>query len=124
MSVAIIARRAGVSIATVSRVLNNSPRVNPQTARLVREAAQQINYDPTKVRRGPRLGGRAASERKTLTLGVIAIGRRESENWLSRSPLYNAVITAITRAAALKLAELGHEVAGPGIGAAVGEDPQ
>lgn len=99
MSVAIIARRAGVSIATVSRVLNNSPRVNPHTARLVREAAQQINYDPTKVRRGPRLGGRAASERKTLTLGVIAIGRRQSESWLSRSPLYNAVIASITRAA-------------------------
>ena len=95
MSVAIIAARAGVSNATVSRVLNNSPRVNPETARLVREAARQIRYDPSKARRGPRIGGRAAREIRTFA--ILAIGNPH-ERWF-REALYTAAVSSITRAA-------------------------
>ena len=70
MSVANIAARAGVSNATVSRVLNNSPRVNPETARLVREAAHQLQY--TKMRRGPRIRG-AQLQKKIHTFAILAI---------------------------------------------------
>lgn len=39
-----VARRAGVSTATVSRVLNGSGYFNPETARLVNEAVEALGY--------------------------------------------------------------------------------
>lgn len=44
-----VARRAGVSQATVSRVLNNHPRVDDRTRRLVLEAAAELGY-PVRLR--------------------------------------------------------------------------
>lgn len=41
-----IAREAGVSVATVSRALNNPTRVNAKTAALVRAAAEALDYIP------------------------------------------------------------------------------
>ena len=41
-----VARRAGVSIATVSRTINNVPTVNADLARRVREAIRELNYYP------------------------------------------------------------------------------
>lgn len=48
-SVREIAKRAGVSVATVSRALNNAPYVDAETRRRVLEAAQQAGYgqDPS-----------------------------------------------------------------------------
>ncbi len=45
-SVQDIARRAGVSVATVSRALNNLPHVKPGLKMKVIEAAKQLNYVP------------------------------------------------------------------------------
>jgi LacI family transcriptional regulator len=42
-----VARAAGVSIATVSRVLNNDPKVKPETRNLVLAAATSLNYRPS-----------------------------------------------------------------------------
>lgn len=39
-----IAKRAGVSIATVSYVLNNDPRITVETAQRVRQVAEEMNY--------------------------------------------------------------------------------
>ena len=39
-----VARKAGVSIATVSRVLNDSAGVRPDTARCVSEAMEALGY--------------------------------------------------------------------------------
>ena len=39
-----IAKRAGVSIATVSYVLNNDPRISEETAARVRRVAEEMNY--------------------------------------------------------------------------------
>lgn len=39
-----VARKAGVSISTVSRVMNNSKRVSPELAEKVREAACSLGY--------------------------------------------------------------------------------
>ena len=41
-----VARRAGVSISTVSRILNNKPDVAPTTRQRVLEAIQALNYIP------------------------------------------------------------------------------
>jgi len=41
-----IARRAGVSLATVDRVLHNRPGVKPDTARRVREAIERNSFQP------------------------------------------------------------------------------
>ena len=43
-----IAERAGVSVGTVSRVLNNKDGVGDDTRRRVLEVAQELNYAPTK----------------------------------------------------------------------------
>ena len=39
-----IAHRAGVSQATVSRALRNSPLVNPETRQRVQQVAREMNY--------------------------------------------------------------------------------
>jgi len=41
-----IAERAGVSMKTVSRVLNGEPNVRPSTQEKVRKAAKELNYTP------------------------------------------------------------------------------
>ncbi len=41
-----VAREAGVSIGTVSYVLNNTKRVRPETVRRVQQAMQALNYRP------------------------------------------------------------------------------
>ncbi len=48
MSVTIkdVAREAGVSVATVSRVLNGSANVSESSAKLVRETIERLNYSP------------------------------------------------------------------------------
>lgn len=44
-----VAQRAGVSIATVSYVINKSRRVKPETARRIRQAIQELNYHPSQI---------------------------------------------------------------------------
>lgn len=47
-----VAREAGVSMATVSRVVNNNPNVKPQTRKKVYEAIERLGYRPNAVARG------------------------------------------------------------------------
>jgi LacI family transcriptional regulator len=49
MNMRTVARRAGVSSATVSRVLNGSPLVKEETAKRVRAILEQLNYIPNPV---------------------------------------------------------------------------
>lgn len=46
-----VARQAGVSIATVSRVLNGTARVNAMVAARVHAAAQELHYQPSRAAR-------------------------------------------------------------------------
>lgn len=50
-----VARRAKVSIATVSRVLNNSDKVVPETRAVVERALHQLGYRPSRVARRLRM---------------------------------------------------------------------
>ena len=49
-----VARRAGVSVATVSRVLNKNPRVKPHLRARVERAIRELNYQPSALARGMR----------------------------------------------------------------------
>lgn len=55
-----VAREADVSISTVSRALNNSEKVHPDTKAHVKQVAEDLGYMPSRVARRLRLeGGRA-----------------------------------------------------------------
>lgn len=47
-----VAREAGVSMATVSRVVNGNPNVKPATRKKVLEAIERLGYRPNAVARG------------------------------------------------------------------------
>ncbi|MDH6363354.1 LacI family transcriptional regulator [Enterococcus sp. PF1-24] len=47
-----IAKEAGVSVSTVSRVLNNHPSVNPQKRKIVQEVIERENFQPSMLARG------------------------------------------------------------------------
>src|SRR6266700_426253 len=47
-----VARESGVNTSTVSRALNNSYGVNPQTREHVAAIAARLNYHPNRVARG------------------------------------------------------------------------
>jgi LacI family transcriptional regulator len=59
-----VARRAGVSITTVSHTLNGTRFVQPETARRVLDAVRELGYSPNAVARGLRTGA-------SRTIGVI-----------------------------------------------------
>lgn len=52
MTIYDISQRAGVSIATVSRVLNGSPNVKPKTQKKVLDVIEQCGYTPNVFARG------------------------------------------------------------------------
>ncbi|MDD3361447.1 MAG: LacI family DNA-binding transcriptional regulator [Hespellia sp.] len=52
MTIYDIAKEAGVSISTVSRVLNNKGKVNPATKEKVEEILKRNNYKPSAIARG------------------------------------------------------------------------
>ncbi len=54
VSIREIANLAGVSLATVSRVLNNSSLVTPKTRQRVLQAAKELNYHPNLLAQGLR----------------------------------------------------------------------
>lgn len=59
-----VAREAGVSMATVSRVVNGNPNVKPATRKRVNDVIQRLDYRPNAVARG-------LASKKTTTVGVI-----------------------------------------------------
>lgn len=58
MSISKVAKLAGVSSSTVSRVINNHPRVAPDTVQSVRKAMKELNYVPSDRRPGPKPASR------------------------------------------------------------------
>ena len=59
-----VARLAGVSQPTVSRALNDSPKVSEDTKRRVREAALALGYAPSAI-------GRALSTGRSTRIGLV-----------------------------------------------------
>lgn len=59
-----VARHAGVSVATVSRVINETGYVHEDTRRKVEESVQQLNYTPNEV-------ARSLYKRKSRLIGLL-----------------------------------------------------
>ena len=64
VTIAEVASRAGVGVATVSRVLNGSPAVSETTRRRVRAVIDELGYAPSAA-------ARALSTGRTRTVGVV-----------------------------------------------------
>jgi len=60
-----VAKRAGVGVGTVSRVLNGSPLVSRRTRVKVQTVIEELDYTPSSLARRLSLG-------RTMTIGVIA----------------------------------------------------
>ena len=61
-----VAKEADVSVSTVSRVFNDPDKVSPDTRARVREAVEQLNYQPSRVARRLRL-----EKGKASLLGLV-----------------------------------------------------
>lgn len=59
-----VAKEAGVSVATVSRVINNSPKASRASIEIVNSAMQKLGYRPNAA-------ARALVSQSTQTLGVL-----------------------------------------------------
>src|SRR5688572_8587945 len=99
MSISKVALKAGVSVATVSRVINRVPSVSPETAKQVRAAMKELSYVPAEIRPGPKPGSRRAPRLRSRagTIAVLTVGQA-SRDWLTL-PLMATAFAEITTAA-------------------------
>jgi len=91
VSIKDVAQAAGVSTATVSRVLANKSRVNAETRKRVSEAIERLNYRPNLIARSLRA-------QKTAKIGLVV------------SDIRNPFFTAISRAVEDAAYEQGYSV--------------
>lgn len=87
-----IAHRAGVSQATVSRALRNSPLVNPETRRRIQQIAREMNYRVDRSAAGLR-----SQQSKTIALLLFEDPTTDDSQI---NPFFLSLLGNITRAAA------------------------
>lgn len=73
-----VAKRAGVSFKTVSRVINHEPSVSPTTSEKVNKAIAELNYVPN-------LAARSLSRGRAMAIGLVA-------GWPVNSPYTSTLI--------------------------------
>src|SRR5436190_598156 len=98
MSIVEVAKHANVSIATVSRVLNNSRRVDHVVAERVRRVARELRYTPLRDRR-PKKEARP-TETHLRSIALVAVGHPARE-WFG-VPVMASIVAEITRVASVK----------------------
>ncbi|MCP2635936.1 LacI family transcriptional regulator [Microbacterium sp. HD4P20] len=94
-----VAARAGVSGQTVSRVVNASPRVDPETRARVEVAMAELGYRPHRAARALRTG-------RTQTIGLVVSTLATVGNSLMLQTVADA---AATRGYALTVVTLGQD---------------
>ena len=62
-----VARNAGVSTQTVSRVINDRPDVSPETRERIRQVITELNFQPSAL-------ARSLIQQRSYTLGVVTAG--------------------------------------------------
>jgi DNA-binding LacI/PurR family transcriptional regulator len=85
-----VARLAAVSTATVSRVVNHSPKVRPDTRKAVEKAIARLGYVPN----------RAARSLVTKRTDTIALVVSESESRVFSDPFFPSIVQGISSAIA------------------------
>ncbi|MDT0158210.1 LacI family DNA-binding transcriptional regulator [Microbacterium sp. ARD32] len=101
VSMAMVAERAGVSGQTVSRVANDSPKVDPATRARVEQAMAELGYRPNRAARALRTG-------RSQTLGLVA----QTLATVGNSRMLQSVAeSAASRGYALTVVTLGAEAA-------------
>jgi DNA-binding LacI/PurR family transcriptional regulator len=96
MSIARIAKHAGVSISTVSRVVTQSRPVQAEIEKKVRSAIEELRLPIRQIRRRERPAG--DSEQKTTTIAIITL-LQEYHAWFT-DPVIGSVIAQLGREAA------------------------
>ncbi len=108
MSITEVAKLAGVSSSTVSRVINSHPRVASETVQAVRAAMAKLDYTPSDRRPGPKPG--MAGQRKGLTLGVLVMGTSKDRT----TPAFEELMRGVANGAATHNLKLNfHHIADP-----------
>lgn len=64
MNIHSVAKKAGVSVATISRVFNSPEKVNSQTRAMILQIAEELGYEPN-------LSARTLRTNRSKTLGII-----------------------------------------------------
>lgn len=90
-----IAKRAKVSIGTVSNVINNHPGVSPKTRKVVSLAIEELNYHPVAA-------ARALSNNRTYKFGIIRAELLVENNEIEHDPFIADFVTSLTRVAIVK----------------------
>ncbi|MDA2812703.1 LacI family DNA-binding transcriptional regulator [Nocardiopsis sp. RSe5-2] len=81
-----VARRAGVGRGTVSRVINGSSRVSPDTREAVRAAIAELGYVPNRA-------ARALVTRRTDTVALVV---SEPEERLFDQPFFSGIVRGVS----------------------------
>ena len=83
-----VARMAGVSRSTVSRVINNVPGASPPIRTRVLTAAAELGYHPSEA-------ARALATGRRRTLDLIAVVPGPAIGWLGVHPYYSRVLAGV-----------------------------
>ena len=94
MSIVRVARMAGVSNSTVSRVINNHPRVSLETVKAVHAAMEKLKYKPSPNRPGPKPGSKATAT--STTVGMLVLGTSSDR----ATPAFEELMRGVSRGAA------------------------
>jgi len=89
MTIRDLAKRAGVSIATVSRVLNNYPDVSEETKQKVMALVKEMNYRPSQA-------ARSLVTRRSNIIGVFFL--QDHVNAMILHPFFQEVMVGFKRA--------------------------
>jgi DNA-binding LacI/PurR family transcriptional regulator len=95
MSMQMVAKLAGVSTSTVSRVVNDDPRVAAATAEVVRRAMKQISFTPNVRRNGSRFLGRGTLRSASVAFLVFGTSGQQT------APAFEQLLRGVSAAASV-----------------------
>jgi LacI family transcriptional regulator len=109
-----VAERAGVSIATVSRVLNGTAAARPKTYEQVMTAVRELRFVPNNAARG-------LSQGLKKVVGIVFAGTPADDHLLSVEEESLLFVDAVVRGAEAAAQRLGYSLLLNGAGSTTGE---